>query len=194
MKPHVHYLNTMPKQSGFTLIELLVVVVIIGLMVGIVSLSFTPKDNESLLQDEAEQFLLRSRYVAEHTVLAAEIVGLFIAPEISNSGPRWCYRWRRYRDQSWRPLPNFLEDKCFPEKIDIEMIVEGEPYEHDDREEVPVPVLVFYPSGESTPFEIALFYPFENDAVERIEVDMMSGVYWLSQEARTEDEALLYAQ
>lgn len=184
--------NKHARQSGFTLIELLVVVVIIGLMVKGVSLSFTPKNGESLLKDEAEQFFLSSRYVAEHSVLAAEIVGLFVEPANSSEGLRWCYHWRRYRDQAWRPLPNFLEDRCLPANMEVEMIVEGEAYVFDEQATVPIPVLVFYPSGESTPFEVALFFPLDSEEVERLEIDMMSGVFWLSELQRMQDDDFQY--
>ncbi len=180
----------MYNARGFSLIEILMVLLVIGLSVGIVSLAFNPKQGEELLQDETAQFLHSSRFVAEHTVLAAEIIGLFVVPETSNQGPKWCYRWRRFRDQSWRPIANFIEDKCFPSVIEIEMIVEGELYEYDEKVTTPVPVLVFYPSGESTPFELALFKRFDSEAVERIEVDMMGQIYWRSQEERNDNEDL----
>ncbi len=131
------------KQSGFTLIELLVVVVIIGVSITFVGLSFSVQDNDSILEEQAQQFATQSKFVAEHTVLAAEVVGLFMQPEMSRDGSRWCYRWRRYRDQSWTAIGKFIEDNGFTASVEIDMIVEGEQYEHDERITTPVPVLEF---------------------------------------------------
>lgn len=170
------------RQKGFTLIEIMVVVMIIGLSAGMVTLAFAP-DDASRLEEAADKFLLQAEFVAEQTTLTGEVIGLFVRPTQSRQGEQWCYRWRQFRNSSWQPVSDFLPDQCLPTDAGVEMIVEGEEYEYDPRTTSAEPLLIFYPSGEATRFEIALFAQFEADEdVQRIEVDMMGRVRWLNRE------------
>lgn len=174
------------RQRGFTLIELLVVLVIVGLAITMVSFAVGRDDAESMAREESEHLLRHGRFVAEQSVLNSEIIGLFVAPVPVTGQPhdRWCYDWRRYRDGVWEESSSHLRERCLPEQLTVEMIVEGEPYRHDPNRTSPRPVLVFYPSGESTPFEIALSErdSFDPDSVQRLTVDMVSDVRWVNRD------------
>ncbi|WP_157960418.1 prepilin-type N-terminal cleavage/methylation domain-containing protein [Marinimicrobium alkaliphilum] len=178
------------QQRGFTLIELLVVLFIVGMAIGMVSFAVGRDDGESLIRDESEHFLRQARFVAEQSVLNSEVIGFFIVPQAVAGQPheRWCYDWRRYRDGVWEDSSSHLSQRCLSERLEVEMIVEGEPYRHDRERTSPKPVLVFYPSGESTPFEIALSErgSFDTDGVQRLQVDMVSDVRWLNREEELE--------
>ncbi|HEV8078019.1 MAG TPA: hypothetical protein VGP45_06510, partial [Marinobacter sp.] len=78
----------------------------------------------------------------------------------------------------WQPVSTFLPDQCLNADTDIEMIIEGELYEYDERDTTPTPVLWFYPSGETTALEIAFFNRFDSEQVERVYVDMMGEIVW----------------
>ncbi|MDO3388724.1 type II secretion system minor pseudopilin GspH [Gilvimarinus sp. SDUM040013] len=169
-------------QKGFTLIEIMIVVMIIGLSAGMATLAFTP-DDTSRLEEAADKFLLQTEFVAEQTTLTGEVIGLFVRPTQSREGEQWCYRWRRFRNSSWQPVSDFLPDQCLQPDMGVEMIVEGEEYEYDPNLTSPEPVMIFYPSGEATPLEIALFAQFDSEQdVQRLEVDMMGRVRWLNRE------------
>lgn len=178
-----------PRQRGFTLLEIMVVILILGLALGVVSLSVGGDDGASAAYKEAEDFMLTSNFVAEQTVLDSQIIGLFFEPRTAADSIdlQWCYRWQRRRDNTWQQIPS-LPERCLSTRLQIEMIVEGEPYEHDPDLTPTPPVLVFYPSGESTPFELAIFEAqgglTEEDSVQRIAVDMMGDIRW-----RNRDEA-----
>ncbi len=170
-----------PRQKGFTLIEIMIVVMIIGLSAGMATIAFAP-DDTSRLEKAADKFMLQAEFVAEQTTLTGEVIGLFVRPQQSRQGDQWCYRWRRFRNSSWQPVSDFLEDACFAPEMSLEMIVEGETYEYDERETTPQPVLIYYPSGEATRLELALFTRFDDDEVQRITVDMMGDVVWENRE------------
>ena len=177
------------RQGGFTLLEIMVVILILGFALGVVSLSVGGDDGASAAHKEAEDFMLTANFVAEQTVLNSQIIGLFFEPRnaADSIDVQWCYRWQQRRDNTWQEISS-LPEHCLPTILQVEMIVEDEPYEHDPDLTPTPPVLVFYPSGESTPFELAIFESqggfTEEETIQRIEVDMMSDVRW-----RIRDEA-----
>lgn len=184
----VHARNNSLQQSGFTLLELMVVVLIMGLGLGLVALA-VGRDGASMARDEAEQFMLRAEFVAEQVVLNSEVIGLFVEPRevINSTDNQWCYHWQRFRNNNWEDMADFLEERCLATDLQVDMVVENEPYEYQADLDIQPPVVVFYPSGESTPFEIAIYEadqrPADPDAIQRIQIDMMGSLRWLNREA-----------
>lgn len=179
-----------PKTSaGFTLVELLVVLMIVGIAMTMVSLSLPGRDSTTLAEDEAEDFMVSARFVSEQAVLNQEIIGLFMEPrsEAGRTQQQWCYRWRRYQDESWIPVTEFLSEHCLPEELQLDVRVEGEEWQYDPRDDTPNPVLVFYPSGEATPYEMALIPGrFDDGETQRLEVSMMGDLRWHNRDDREE--------
>lgn len=175
--------------AGFTLVELLVVLMIIGFAVTIVSFTIPGDDSATQAEREAEEFMLSARFVSEQTVLNQEVIGLFMEPRARAGEPQhWCYRWRRFRDQNWEPVTDFLTERCLPEVLQLEVRVEGEEWQYDPREDTPTPVLVFYPSGEATPFEMALIPGrFDEGETQRVEVTMMGDLQWRNRDEREQE-------
>lgn len=180
------------RQGGFTLLEIMVVILILGLSLGVVSLSVGGDEGVSATHKEAENFMLTASFVSEQTVLNSQIIGLFFEPRTASDSIdlQWCYRWQQRRDNTWQELSENLGEHCLSSRMKVEMIVEDEPYEHDPDLTPTPPVLVFYPSGESTPFELAIFESeggFTNEeSVQRIEVDMVGQIRWRNREEAEE--------
>ena len=187
------------RQQGFTLLEIMVVVLILGMSLSVVSLTVGGDDGASLTRKATEEFMLTTNFVAEQTVLNSQIIGLFIEPRpVPDSvDMQWCYRWQLRRDNAWQQASETLKDQCLSPRIQLEMIVENEPYEYDPDLTPNPPVLVFYPSGESTPFEMAMFESAdgfaEQDSTQRIEIDMMGKIRWLNREEEEAEFAELNA-
>lgn len=173
--------RTHRKSAGFTLLELLVVLMIMGIAMAMVSLSMPGRDNESLAEDETEDFMVSARFVSEQTVLNQEVIGLFLEPRAQSGTAEqsWCYQWRRYLDQSWQAVTDFLSERCLPPELQLDVRVEGEEWQYDPRQDPQDPVLVFYPSGEATPFEMALIPgSFDEGETQRVEISMMGDLIW----------------
>ncbi|GGY86842.1 putative type II secretion system protein H [Cellvibrio zantedeschiae] len=174
---------------GFTLIEIMIVVFIIGLMATVITLSVGEDKSKAAPRLEAQAFMQAVGFVSEFAALNGEVVAMFISPRESSDslGKYWCYNWQRYRDNAWVKLPeDSLSEHCMDERVQWELVVEGHLYTYDPDLETQPPVLVFSPSGEATPVEMALFEQGTgtNTEAQHIEIDMMGNSHW-----REEDEA-----
>lgn len=174
---------------GFTLLEILAVMVIIGLSVGVATVVFN-RGGDDLLREEAEYFTLSTRFVAEQALFGGERAGLFITRSAGERAGRyrWCFRWQRHRDNSWQAFDEALEPRCLPPGTQVDIRVEGEPFDYDPEQTVEHPVMVIYPSGEATPFEIALYRDDRIDDAQRIEVDPMGQVNWRNRREETQGD------
>ena len=173
------------RPAGFTLVELLVVLFILGLAIGMASLSINRDDSQTQAQQAMENLLLEARFVSEQAVLNREVMGLFLVPNMEDESLelQWCYRWQRRRDDAWQNVTEALAQKCLSSELELEARVEGEAWQYDPRETTEQPVLVFYPSGEATSLELALIPNQLDEAeIQRLEVTMMGDLTWLNRQ------------
>lgn len=180
------------RQRGFTLLELMVVVLIMGMGLGLIAISLG-RDGASASREEAEEFVRRASFVAEQVVLNSEVIGLFVEPRsvVNSLDNEWCFRWQRFRNNAWGEVTDSLQEHCLPVSLTVDMVVEDEVYEYDPELETQPPVLVFYPSGEATEFELAIyeraqFNGPESESIQRVQIDMMGQLRWLNREAELE--------
>lgn len=184
----------MKHQSGFTLIEILLVVFIIGMTVSVISLSIGGNAAINKLQKETEEFMLQASYIAEQSVLKGETHGLFVQMLEVDTGDasiaeQWCYQWRRIRDQEWQDLPELPEQRCLPEGLVIEFVIDDKDWKYDPDIESQDPVMGFYPSGDgSAEVEITLYASGQaataEEQVQRITLDVVGQLKWVNEEER----------
>lgn len=183
------------REQGFTLIEIIFVVFIIGLAVGVISLSVGGNSLAERTQKAAETFLLQAGYVAEQSVLKGETHGLFVElqpPRDVSAQAQWCYAWKRVRDSQWQAVPELVRH-CLDEGLVLEIYIDEELWEYDPELEFQDPVLGFYPSGDASgEVEINLFTEEPSadgeEETQRFKVDVSGELRWINEEKRLEEE------
>lgn len=171
--------------QGFTLIEILIVVFIIGLTASVISLSMGDDKKDAPAYQETRKLLQAIAFVSEYSALNGDVIAMFVSQKESEDEleNHWCYSWKRFRDNAWNELPeDTLPEHCMPNTLVWEMQVEGRIYVYDPDLEIQPPVLVFSPSGEATPMEMALFESVASEGAQHIEIDMMGNTRWVEQD------------
>lgn len=153
---------------GFSLLELLVVVTIVAILAAVVVLGFVGSDKAQELRTEAERLAQLIELARDEAILRNQELGLVVEDG--------SYRFTLYDDaeQQWQALESAPFRPRALELIDIVVNVErvqsrpseeGQPERETGRagsrfgSRQNVPQIIFYSSGEQTPFEIALEPP-----------------------------------
>ncbi len=135
-------------QSGFTLIEVMVVVIIIGVLINYVTLSFGRSSPEDLLKTEARRLSSLIGLASEEALLRTVLIGV----DISEDG----YSFLRLSEGEWQPMDDSLfRPRQLPEGMAFS-IASTQQVGEDDEEDIPEIILLN--SGEMTPFELKLSY------------------------------------
>lgn len=149
------------RQRGFTLIEILVVLVIIGIMLGLVSVRMMP-DDEGRLRTEAERLALLLEQARDQAVASGEPIGLSVE--------QGHYRfWVRDAQNQWVPSSgdDLLRERPLADGVQLAALqVNQIPLAEGDR-------LLFLPAGSNEPFTVDLTL---NAAHARIQGDRLGRV------------------
>lgn len=86
--------STKPHR-GFTLLELLVVLVILGIMLGVVSLNVAPSERQAM-QNEAQRIALLLQLARDEAIVRNRPIAFELAPD--------AYRFLVREDDAWRPI------------------------------------------------------------------------------------------
>lgn len=145
---------------GFTLLELMVVVVLIGIILTFVVGTVGDGGRLERLQREVQRLTALVELVGEESVLKSSVIGMHFEEQ--------GYLFMRYGDGSWEEVQgdNLLKPHQLDGAMEMELLVEGYSVElakapqfaGGDEEIELKPQVVFLPSGERTPFELALRY------------------------------------
>jgi len=148
---------------GFTLIELLVVVVIIGVAVGAVMLSFNSGPSR-VAREEAQRITALLSLAAQESIITSREMAL----EWSEDE----YQFLVYDGTQWMPYQdNVFRARTLPENMRLSFSLQSEESLFSDKKTENKPRIYIMSSGEMTPFEL-LFDLDDSDEDIRVSGDM----------------------
>ena len=155
MQTSRHNDRTVRRGTGFTLIELLVVLVIIGVLASLIAISISP--NQTSPQRESRRFHQVLEAARDQAVLFNQELGVELR---GNS-----YRVFQWQAQQWRVVDSELfAEYRLPENLSQTLWLNGLPEKEgasgNDR---PSPQILFFSTGEVTPFGWTLADPTDDD-------------------------------
>jgi len=143
------------RGKGFTLIELLVVLVIIGVLTSLIAISVSP--NKPSPQRESRRFYQVLEAARQQAVLFNQDLGMELR---GNS-----YRILQWRTPQWRLLDSDLfSEYRLPGTLSQTLWLDGLPNENEAvGNDQPQPQILFFSTGEVTPFGWTLQDPAEEE-------------------------------
>lgn len=137
------------QQRGFTLLETVLVVTIIGILIGLTTISLSALDQRHY-QNEAHRLKLSLEQALDFSLMKKETLAWFYDVETRGYEFR---RWHHGKDWNKIDTVELFKLHELPHDYYLEVKhAESLP----DSEEEDAPQVVFYPSGEYTPFQITL--------------------------------------
>jgi general secretion pathway protein H len=136
------------NQRGFTLIEVMVVVVIIGVLINYVTISFGRSSPQDQLNTEARRLSSLIPLASEEALLRSALIGV----DISEDG----YAFLRLDEGQWQPMDDTLfRPRQLPQGMAFSI---ASTQQVGEDEEENIPEIILLNSGEMTPFELKLSY------------------------------------
>ncbi|AWL10625.1 Type II secretion system protein H [Saliniradius amylolyticus] len=168
-------------QRGFTLLEVMLVLLLMGLMVGTITLTGFGNSAQDRLQKQAQRLQVVLNMASDHAILNQQQLGLRVEPEKN----RYFFmvldedqRWRRISTDS-----QVLREHQLPEEFAMELQLTDLPWQEDDslfsqevfdeelsvsdaetqigndqQKPLPPPQIWLLSSGDLTPFSLLLSY------------------------------------
>jgi general secretion pathway protein H len=147
------------RQRGFSLLELLVALVVIVLVTSMVSLTFSSGAQDIQVEAQVRNLADVASYALDEAQITGVDYGLLIEEEQASGETSYSYRWLERHLEGWSDPASGKEvfaRQQLPPGIALELELEDAPVvklSPDDRkngEEMIVPQVVFYASGEAT--------------------------------------------
>jgi len=160
-------------QGGFTLIEILVVLIIVGLLAALAVFSLGDSSRQRELENEVRELYLLMQTASEQAVVNNREMGVqfqedgyqFVAYEDDNS------RWSASGEHLFRI-------RTLPEWLTVTPFIENDAPRLASAQDKLLPDIVFFSSGETTPFEIEFTIEGDSDYMHVIASDGVSTLEW----------------
>lgn len=166
-------MQTRARHSGFTLIEILVVLVVVGLLAALAVMSMGGSSREREMENEIRELYLLMQTASEQAVLNNTELGLMLEEE--------GYRFVAWEDQAgeWKiPAEPMFRMRSFPDWITITEYIENDTPRLASEEDRLRPDVVFFSSGETTPFELEFSLGRDDERMHFIASDGISPLEW----------------
>ena len=166
--------SAMHKEFGFTLIEIMIVMVIVALLAGAAAMVVGSNQQQRMLENEARRLAALMSLTQDEAVFQNIEIGLRIDEE------GYTFRGLEEASLSWTTLPqDFLKNRQFPTWVEAEFsghVEEIEVKKPEEDEADFFPQILFFSSGESTPFELTLRHEADQQIRYNILSDGLNGV------------------
>ncbi|WP_372965379.1 type II secretion system minor pseudopilin GspH [Marinobacter sp.] len=166
-------MRTRASHSGFTLIEILVVLVIVGLLASLAVFNMGSSSQQRELENNVRELYLLMQTASEQAILDNLELGLLLEED--------GYRFVAFQDDSgqWKPSGERLfKKRMLPEWLTLTEFVESDAPRLATAEDILRPNVVFFSSGETTPFEIEFTIGRNSDLMHVIASDGVSELEW----------------
>lgn len=166
------------RQSGFTMIEILVVLVLVGLLASLAIVNLGGGREQREMTSKIRELYVLMQTASEQAILNNEELGLVIDEEgyrfvvFDELEREWASESARLFQG--RGFPEWMIVTLFTEG-DIPRLASGEDDEEDEENQLR-PDIVFYSSGETTPFELEFLATMSPDQIYRLESDGLNEI------------------
>ncbi len=166
------------RQSGFTMIEILVVLVLVGLLASLAIVNLGGGREQREMTSKIRELYVLMQTASEQAILNNEELGLVIDEEgyrfvvFDELEREWASESARLFQG--RGFPEWMSVTLFTEG-DIPRLASGEDDEEDEENQLR-PDIVFYSSGETTPFELEFLATMSPDQIYRLESDGLNEI------------------
>ncbi len=168
--------------KGFTMIEILVVLVVVGLLAALAVTNMGGASQQRELENQVRELFLLMQTASEQAILNNEELGLrftdegyqFLVFDDEND------EWSEQGERLFRP-------RKLPDWLTVTPLVENDLPRLGGDEDAFRPDLMFFSSGETTPFELEFTVGNDSDYVHLIVSDGLSAIEWRSPGAQEGD-------
>lgn len=161
------------KNNGFTLIEILVVLVLVGLLAALAVFTMGGNSQQREMKKEVRELYLLMQTASEQAVLNNKELGLLF----EDNG----YQFVAFQDATgeWKATgERIFQARDFPDWIEATRFIESDAPRLASAEDKLRPDLVFFSSGETTPFELEFTIGSETDYTHILASDGISPIEW----------------
>lgn len=161
------------RSAGFTLIEILVVLVVIGLLAALAVFTMAGSSQQRELENEVRELFLLMQTASEQAVLNNQELGLRL-----EEGE---YQFVAFEDQTgdWKASgESMFRARDLPEWITVTEFIESDAPRLASAEDRLRPDVVFFSSGETTPFELEFTLGSSSDYTHVLASDGVSPLEW----------------
>ena len=161
------------RAAGFTLIEILVVLIVVGLLASLAVFTLGGSSQQRQLENQVQELYLLMQTASDQSVLNNQELGVTV-----NEGG---YQFLAFQDEDgdWKPEDERLfHARSFPDWLVITKFIENDAPKLASGDDRTLPDVVFFSSGETTPFQIEFTVAGTPDQKQVLESDGVSGVHW----------------
>ncbi|MGM0767684.1 MAG: type II secretion system minor pseudopilin GspH [Pseudomonadota bacterium] len=171
------------RDSGFTLIEILVVLIVVGLLAALAVMNLGGGSQQRELANHVRETYLLMQTASEQAVLNNSELGLVFQED--------SYRFVMFdenADEWTEPADRMFRERSYPEWLVLAKYIESDTPRLASAEDRLRPDIVFFSSGETTPFEVEFTIGDDSSHMHVLASDGLSPLEWRRPGGNGEDQ------